>query len=124
MFSDKLKELRKSKGATQDDLALAINVSRQSVGNYENYSVYPDLDTLVLIADFFNVSTDYLLGRTEQKYNNNLLNDNSNKLLQKINLLDENTNEMILKLILLKETKGDLLLKIFEVLDPYTILKE
>lgn len=81
MFGDRLKELRKSQGLTQEDLATAINVSRQSIGNYENYSVYPDLDTLVKIADFFNVSTDYLLCRTNKKFNLNLSNNDSEEFI-------------------------------------------
>lgn len=90
MFGDRLKELRKSQELTQDDLAIAINVSRQSIGNYENYSVYPDLDILVRIADFFNISTDYILCRTNEKYNPNLSTKNNKEIVSKIrDLLDE-----------------------------------
>ena len=87
MFSDRLKSLRHSQGLTQDDVAIAINVSRQSIGNYENLTVYPDLDTLVQIADFFNVSADYLLCRTDVKYNLNLMDKDNRDFLSKFHEL-------------------------------------
>lgn len=50
---------------TQSELGKAIGKTRQAVGYYSDGSSSPDWDTLVKIADFFNVSVDYLLGRTE-----------------------------------------------------------
>lgn len=72
MFGKRLKELRKRQEMTQDQLAEFLNVSRQSVWGYENNSVEPALDIIIKIADVFNVSLDYLLCRTEEKYNLNL----------------------------------------------------
>lgn len=65
---NRLKELRKEKGLTQIELAKLLNVSDRSVGFYETGERDPDTDTLKLLADFFNVSIDYLLCRTNNRY--------------------------------------------------------
>ena len=60
-----LKKLRQELGISQQKLADVILVSQQSVNKYENKDVEPDMETLIKIADFFDVSLDYLAGRTE-----------------------------------------------------------
>jgi len=55
-FSSKLKELRKGRRISQDELARALDVSRSTVGMYEQARREPDFETLEAIADFFNVS--------------------------------------------------------------------
>ena len=63
-FSDRLKELRKTKGVTQKQIADAVGVAERNYRRYEaNHN--PNVDTLNKLADYFNVSTDYLLGRTD-----------------------------------------------------------
>ncbi|KJZ83191.1 helix-turn-helix domain-containing protein [Clostridium butyricum] len=84
-MGERIKLLRKEQGITQDQLAEYINVSRSSVNGYENDGVEPSLNVLVKIADRFNVSLDYLLERTEEKYN--------------INILDTDTKDFLLKVI-------------------------
>ncbi|MCL2153637.1 MAG: helix-turn-helix domain-containing protein [Oscillospiraceae bacterium] len=65
MLGKILKELRAKHNITQEQLAAAIGVERSSIGKYEgNQSVMPSVDVLNAIADYFNVTTDYLLGRT------------------------------------------------------------
>ena len=64
-FGKKLRELRQSRGITQEQLAEMADISRVMVGRYENTGQLPALDTLVRIADALGTSTDYLLGRTE-----------------------------------------------------------
>jgi transcriptional regulator with XRE-family HTH domain len=96
LFGKRLKKLREDKGMTQGFLAELLNVSRQSIGGYENDNVDPGIDTLVNIADVFNVSLDYLLCRTKEKHN--------------INVLDEDTKEFLLKVI--------------EIADNYKITKK
>lgn len=66
-LSKRLKELRESKGLTQLQLAESINIGRVSVSNYENGDRTPDVDLIIMFADFFGVSADYLLGRSEFK---------------------------------------------------------
>lgn len=63
-FQNILKSLRTSQGLTQDALAKKLKISRSTIGMYENGAREPDFETLELIADFFNVDIDYLLGRT------------------------------------------------------------
>jgi len=91
LLGKRLKQLRKDQGLTLEDLALFLNVSKPSVWGYENNSVQPSLSVLVKMADRFNVSLDYILCRTDEKYNSNLSAANKNKeIISKIhNLLDE-----------------------------------
>ncbi|MFR2776351.1 MAG: helix-turn-helix domain-containing protein [Anaerostipes sp.] len=63
-FQNILKSLRTSQSLTQDALAKKLKISRSTIGMYENGAREPDFETLELIADFFNVDIDYLLGRT------------------------------------------------------------
>ncbi len=61
----KLRELRIEKNVTQQEIAGKIGVSRQVYANWENGINQPDLRMLIILADLFSVSTDYLLGRTD-----------------------------------------------------------
>ncbi len=72
MFGDRLRELREEKQLTQEELGKLLNVSRQAVSSYEKGENEPTIDALVKIANIFNVSLDYLLGRTKERYNLNL----------------------------------------------------
>ena len=68
----KLKELRETIGISQSAFAREINVAQNTVSNWERGTREPDNETLAKIADFFGVTTDYLLGRepNEDKKNN------------------------------------------------------
>ncbi len=68
VFGKILKSLREEKGITQEGLASILNVSRSSVANYETGVREPDIACLEDIADFFEVSVDYLLGRSDLKH--------------------------------------------------------
>ena len=61
---NRMKLLREQHNLSQTDLAKILNISRQSYNFYENEKRDPDTAMLIRIADFFNVSLDYLLGRT------------------------------------------------------------
>lgn len=65
-FNNILKSLRTSRDLTQDELAKILKISRSTIGMYEKGAREPDFETLELIADYFNVDIDYLLGRTNQ----------------------------------------------------------
>lgn len=65
-FQNVFKKLRLSHGYTQAELADALGISRSRIGMYETGARKPDFETLEIIADFFNVDTDYLLGRTNK----------------------------------------------------------
>ena len=61
----RLKELRKKKGISQLRLATELNTTQNTISRYETGEREPGIDELIKIADYFNVSVDYLIGRTE-----------------------------------------------------------
>lgn len=65
MFSKRLKILRQEKKISQVELGKVLSLSKQTISSYENGGSYPNPETLSTLADYFDVSTDYLLGRTE-----------------------------------------------------------
>lgn len=62
---DKIAALRDKRGLTQEDLAAKIGISRASLSHYEKGRREPDYTILTKLADYFQVSIDYLLGRTD-----------------------------------------------------------
>lgn len=66
-FADKLIQLRKQKGWSQEELAEQMNVTRQSVSKWESEQSVPDIERIIQLADLFDVSTDYLLRDTNDK---------------------------------------------------------
>ena len=60
----RLKELRESRGISQVRLAIELDLHENTISRYENGVREADYKTLIAIADYFNVSIDYLLGRT------------------------------------------------------------
>lgn len=65
-FQNIFKRLRLSSELTQAEMAEKLGISRSTIGMYETGAREPDFETLEKIADFFNVDTDYLLGRTDK----------------------------------------------------------
>lgn len=65
VIGERLAAARKAKNYTQEDIAQFLNCGRATITNYENGRRSPDLDTLVKLADKYEVSTDYLFGRSE-----------------------------------------------------------
>ena len=61
----RLKELREAKHLSQLKLAMDLHLSQNSISRYENLEREAGYETLILIADYFHVSLDYLLGRTD-----------------------------------------------------------
>lgn len=69
MFSDILKKLRNEKGLSQEELASIINVSKSTIGMYEQGNRMPKADaTLKKLAEYFNVTIDYLMGFSENRH--------------------------------------------------------
>ena len=75
-----LKTIRNNMGISQQTLATAIGTTQQSINMYENHKVEPDIATLISLADYFDVTVDYLIGRTDE--NNQHLSD-SNSIFSK-----------------------------------------
>lgn len=63
MLGERINELRISNGWNQVELAHKLNITKQTVSNWENENIQPSVDMLIKIADLFGVSTDYLLNR-------------------------------------------------------------
>ena len=61
----RLKELRKKKNISQVRLAMDLNMNQNSISRYETGEREADYNTLIAFADYFDVSVDYLLGRTD-----------------------------------------------------------
>jgi len=61
----RLKDLRRSRNISQLKLALDLNMNQNTISRYENMEREADYETLVRFADYFDVSLDYLLGRTD-----------------------------------------------------------
>jgi transcriptional regulator with XRE-family HTH domain len=66
-YGERLKKLRESKKLSQQQLADRLKINRSTYARYELGQTQPDFETLEKLADFFEVSTDYLLGRTDIK---------------------------------------------------------
>ena len=63
----RLKKLRKEKNISQLKLAIDLNMNQNTISRYENMEREADYKTLIKFADYFGVSVDYLLGRTDKK---------------------------------------------------------
>lgn len=66
-FPERLRELRKYKDVGQKEVGAIIGLSESSIGKYELGERTPDPDSIIKLADFFNVSTDYLLGISNER---------------------------------------------------------
>lgn len=67
-FGEILASLREERGIYQKELAAILKVSVGTISNYENNIHFPDQEALLQLADYFGVTTDYLLGRTPYRY--------------------------------------------------------
>lgn len=68
MFGEIIKVLRLSYNLSQVQLAGELNVSKQTISNWENNNILPSIEMLIKIAHFFSVSTDYLLELDNRRY--------------------------------------------------------
>ena len=67
MLDERIRELRTAKRVSQVELAQRLGITKQCVSNWENSNIQPSLEMLVKLAEFFHVSTDYLLGLDNRK---------------------------------------------------------
>ena len=93
-----LKELRKTKNITQAILSKALNVSPSAVGMWEQGYREPDFENLKRIADYFGVTTDYLLGR-EGELNKPPLSAEQEKLIKDFTQLSKDNKRLVLKVV-------------------------
>lgn len=74
-FGDMLSELRKDKNLTQRQLGDIIFVTNRTISNYEKNNYLPDVDKIIKLADFFDVTVDYLLGRCAKNLSPSVLDE-------------------------------------------------
>lgn len=67
MLSQRIHELRTARGINQVKLGEILGVTKQSVSNWENDNIQPSIEILMKLAEYFGVSTDYLLGLEEKR---------------------------------------------------------
>ena len=97
----KIKELRKKRGMTQEQLAEYMNVSAQAVSKWENETAYPDIILIPKIAAIFEVSTDHLFG-----INDNVDNERTRAVIAEYNrLCKEGDNEA--RVVLMREALSE-----------------
>ena len=87
-ISKNIADLRKRKGITQEQLASALNISPQAISKWETNTSFPDTQMLPLIANYFEVSIDYLFYGDEYAYN-----DIYNKVWHKVAKFDQQSKE-------------------------------
>lgn len=73
-YGNRLKQLRNKKGLSQKELTERLNINRSTYARYETSATQPDYETLERLADFYEVSVDYILGRTDNPSNEQTFN--------------------------------------------------
>ncbi|QDA74593.1 XRE family transcriptional regulator [Listeria seeligeri] len=68
MISERIKTARKVRKLTQEDLAKRVNTSKATISNYENKYSSPSAEMIILLANALDVTTDYLLGKSDSMY--------------------------------------------------------
>ena len=100
MFSNRLKELRKVKNVSQKELSDLLKLTPQAISKWENGLSEPDNDSLITLAEFFNVSTDYLLGKSNIENAENPYDDELEQVLfSKAKDLTEDEKKAVLGVI-------------------------
>lgn len=65
MFAERLRALRSEKNMTQAQLAEALDTTQRKISYWESKKIEPDLTAIMKLCDYFCISSDYLLGRTD-----------------------------------------------------------
>ena len=94
-FGENIRKLRDRHDMTQEALGKLLNVTQSTIAYYESGKKQPTLETLIIIANYFEVSTDFLLNRTNVVSTASEISKSDSELLNKINKLsDENRKEI------------------------------
>jgi transcriptional regulator with XRE-family HTH domain len=93
MFNIRLRELREFKKLTQADVAEILQITREAYAMYESNKRQMNYESLCILADFFGVTTDYMLGRNVQDLV--LLSETEKKMISKYRIIDERGQENI-----------------------------
>lgn len=98
----RLLELRTEKKLSQREISRIFNVSQGTYNNWENARTQPSLEQLIALADFFDVSVDYLIGKEDfyPSANSGIkLNDRQRRLLELFDTHDETYQESLIRLL-------------------------
>lgn len=104
-FGEILAELRRDKGLTQRDLAELLHVTPGTISNYEKNVHLPDVEKLIDLANYFHVTTDYLLGLCESSLSPDVFHElvaekkTVGELIQELRQLPEDRKEALLLII-------------------------
>ena len=123
-FSQRLRELRTNKKISQQTMSRKLGLAEATYGTYETSRYLPPVDTLSALADYYNVSTDYLLGKTDDRYSENEGTDKldfSDECMDR--LVDISKNETQKK-ILEDIITGKDFVKLLSYIEEYKSLKE
>ncbi|MCK4551288.1 MAG: helix-turn-helix transcriptional regulator [Tenericutes bacterium] len=114
MFHEKLRDLRKQKNMSQEDLANQLDISRQSVSKWESGLSMPDLENAIKLSELFNVTLDYLLKdrKSDSEFNYYTVDTKEKKAMSKINILSMITLTLTVAAILT--------LVILSIVEPHT----
>lgn len=95
LFIENLIKLRKSRKLSQDDIAERLGISRPAYGRYEQGSAEPTINNLIVLAEMFDVSVDFLVGKPYEEIR--VTNDTSGKLMEDAisEFIRENKHELI-----------------------------
>ncbi|WP_240418188.1 helix-turn-helix domain-containing protein [Paenibacillus periandrae] len=86
-YGHRIADLRDEKHLTQEELALKVGITRSALSHYENNRREPDYETIQRIADFFTVSVDYLMGRSEDL--THTANEHAKEFVSQLELSDQ-----------------------------------
>ena len=101
-ISNKIKELRLERNLKQKEVASALHIATNTLSQFENNKGRPSLEVLTLMADFFNVTVDYLIGREDEfgnvlNFNDGMLSSEEKTLLNLYSKITPSEREIILK---------------------------
>jgi len=132
-FNEKLSELRKKEGLSQEELGYKLNVTRQTVSKWELGQTTPEMDKLVEMSKIFNISIDELINESEITHNQNPIIENQpigekNIKEKKINIIIVGFIIIVIVLIFasfsiynkVRETQGNIFDKFFSIFDKAT----
>lgn len=95
MFDDRLKNLRKEQGYTMKQMAKIFNIPYTTYVKYENNQREPNSEFLILVARYFNITCDFLLGITNKRRTLTDINDDDNLVISKYFLIDEHGKKIV-----------------------------
>ena len=97
-FPERLKELRKTRGVNQTELSAYLNYGYTAIANYESGRNEPAFDTICKIADYFDVTVDYLIGREDSPIKSNMISKDESELVMNFRNMDNGDQRILLEM--------------------------